>query len=61
MGSVGEWGKVESWLGVQMNVGWRDLWEVWGAGMDGFTEQVDVMPTLIDLEGLTVPEQCQGR
>ena len=29
--------------------------------VEGFTENVDVMPTVLDLVGLEVPRQCQGR
>jgi len=29
--------------------------------VDGFTENVDVMSTLLDLAGVEVPRQCQGR
>ena len=32
-----------------------------GIAVDEFTENVDVMPTLLDLAGLPVPDQCQGR
>jgi arylsulfatase A-like enzyme len=32
-----------------------------GAVVEAFTENVDVMPTLLDLAGLEVPRQCQGR
>ena len=32
-----------------------------GLVVDEFTEHVDLMPTLLDLAGLSVPAQCQGR
>jgi len=32
-----------------------------GGVVDRFTENVDVMPTLLDLAGAEVPRQCQGR
>ena len=34
-----------------------------GAGqvVEGFTENIDVMPTVLDLAGAEVPRQCQGR
>ncbi len=34
-----------------------------GAGqvVEGFTENIDVMPTVLDLAGVEVPRQCQGR
>ena len=31
-----------------------------GAAVEAFTENVDVMPTLLDLAGIEVPRQCQG-
>ncbi|MBT4676485.1 MAG: sulfatase-like hydrolase/transferase [Acidimicrobiaceae bacterium] len=31
-----------------------------GAVVEAFTENVDVMPTLLDLAGIEVPRQCQG-
>jgi arylsulfatase A-like enzyme len=31
-----------------------------GLVVEEFTENVDVMPTLLDLAGLPIPEQCQG-
>ena len=35
--------------------------EVAGRVVGGFTENVDVMPTVLDLAGVEVPRQCQGR
>ncbi len=32
-----------------------------GVVVDEFTENVDLMPTILDLAGLPVPAQCQGR
>ncbi len=32
-----------------------------GRVVDEFTENVDIMPTILDLAGLAVPAQCQGR
>jgi arylsulfatase A-like enzyme len=32
-----------------------------GLVVDEFTENVDIMPTVLDLVGLPVPAQCQGR
>ena len=32
-----------------------------GRVVEAFTENVDVMPTLLDLAGVDVPRQCQGR
>ena len=32
-----------------------------GLVVDDFTENVDIMPTILDLAGLAVPAQCQGR
>ena len=31
-----------------------------GLVIEEFTENVDVMPTLLDLAGITIPEQCEG-
>lgn len=35
--------------------------EVKGSVVDCFTENVDIMPTLLDLAGIEPPRQCQGR
>ena len=32
-----------------------------GKIVEEFTENVDIMPTLLDLAGLPIPEQCQGK
>ena len=32
-----------------------------GRVVEGFTENIDVMPTVLDLAGVEVPRQCQGR
>ena len=46
---------------VPLIVRYPDLGGVSGVSVDEFTEHVDVMPTLLDLAGLPVPAQCQGR
>ena len=60
-GLVSKLGHHDHSFHVPLIVRWPDLGGVSGTVVDDFTEHVDVMPTLLDLAGLPVPEQCQGR
>ena len=60
-GLVSKLGHHDRSFHVPLIVRWPDLGGVSGTVVDDFTEHVDVMPTLLDLAGLPVPEQCQGR